>query len=284
MHELTYTSICRNNGLIIFDALGEAELQTGRRLHEDLLDYSHEIGRRGYCTYYSIKSKQMLIAALKSVLTECKSGVLYPVLHFECHGDPDKGLYVHASDEYVGWEELVRHVAEINRATNNNVGIVLAACYGFEISKFVNFTAPCPFNFVIAAQDVIRAGQLQDVIMGFYKATVNSGDLQGGLVALDDQLMLFHSGEWFYRTLATFMVTSFNAAGRREIVEQIVSSQVAKAGYRSRDLVRAERAKAKKFVKSPQNFYKHTSRNFLHNKIPISYEDFHAFVEGKRPR
>ncbi|MGF6208810.1 hypothetical protein [Pseudomonas frederiksbergensis] len=284
MHELTYTSICRNNGLIIFDALGEADLQTGRRLHEDLLDYSHEIGRRGYCTYYSIKSKQMLIAALKSALTECKSGVLYPVLHFECHGDPDKGLYVQASNEYVGWDELVRHVAEINQATNNNVGIVLAACYGFEISKFVNFTAPCPFNFVIAAQDVIRAGQLQDVIMGFYKATVKSGDLQDGLVALDDQLMLFHSGEWFYRTLATFMVTSFNAAGRSEIVEQIVSNQVAKAGYRSRDLVRAERAKAKRFVKSTQNFYKHASRTFLHNKIPISYEDFHAFVEGKRPR
>ena len=47
----------------------------------------------------------MLIAALKLVLTECKSGVLYLVLHFECHSELDKGLYIHASNEYVGWDE-----------------------------------------------------------------------------------------------------------------------------------------------------------------------------------
>lgn len=284
MQELTYTSLSRNNGLIIFDALAEAEMQTGRRLHEDLLDYCQEIGRQGYCTYYKIKSKQMLIAALKMVLTECKAGVLYPVLHFECHGDQDKGLYVHASKEYITWEELIRHIAEINQATKNNTGVVLAACYGFEISKFVTFAAPCPFNYVVASQDEIQAGQLRDVILGFYKATVQSGDLQGGLVLLDNRLKLFHCGEWFYTTLATFMVTSFNATGRREIVEQIVSSQVAKAGYRNRELVKAARAKAKKFVKSPQGFYKHASLTFFHDKTPISYEDFHAFVEVKRPR
>ena len=284
MQELTYTSICRNNGLIIFDALAETEMQTGRRLHEDLIDYCLEIGRQGYCTYYSIKSKQMLIAALKLVLTECRAGVLYPVLHFECHGDPERGLYVHASKEYVGWDELVRHITEINQATRNNVGIVLAACYGFEISKFVTFTAPCPFNFVIAAQDVIQVGQLQDVVMDFYKTTVKSGDLQSGLVALDNQLMLFHSGEWFFSTLASYMIKNFSAVARSEMVEQMVTNEVAKIGYQNRELLREQRAKAKKFLKSPQNFYKLMSQTFLHNKIPISYEDFHAFVEGKRQR
>lgn len=284
MHELTYTSISRNNGLIIFDALSESEMHTGRRLEEDLLDYCGEIGRRGYCTYYKIKSKQMLIASLKMVLAECKAGVLYPVLHFECHGDPKGGLYVHASNEYVAWEELIRHIAEINQATRNNTGVVLAACYGFEISKFVNFSSPCPFNYVIAPQDELQAGQLQDVILGFYKVTVQTGDLQGGLVLLDSRFKLFHCGEWFYRTLATFMVTNFNAKGRSEIVEQIVSSQVAKAGYNNRELVKALRAKAKRFVKSPHGFYKNASLMFFHGKIPIPYEFFNAFVEEKRPR
>ncbi|RON43373.1 hypothetical protein BK666_20015 [Pseudomonas frederiksbergensis] len=284
MQELTYTSICRNNGLIIFDALSETELQTGRRLHEDLIDYCREIDRQGYCTHYSIKSKQMLIAVLQLVLSECRAGVLCPVLHFECHGDPEKGLYIHASKEYVGWSELVQHLAEINQATRNNVGVVLAACYGFEISKFITFTIPCPFNFVIAPQDVIQAGRLQDVVLDFYKTTVKSGDLQGGLVALDNQLVLFHCGEWFFSTLASCMITNFNAVARSQMVELMVSNEVAKVGYRNRELLREQRAKAKKFLKSPQNFYRLMSRTFLHNKIPISYEDFHAFVEGKRPR
>lgn len=284
MQGLTYTSCSRNNGLIIFDALAETEMQTGRRLHEDILDYCQEIDRQDYCTYYKIKSKQMLIEALKMVLTECKAGVLYPILHFECHGDQDKGLYVHASEEYITWEEIIRYIAEINQATKNNTGVVLAACYGFEISKFVTFTAPCPFNYVVASQDEIQAGQLRDVIFLFYKATVQSGDLQGGLVLLDNRLKLFHCGEWFYTTLATFMVTSFNATGRKDIIEKIVSSQVTKAGYSNRGLLKAARAKARRFVKSPQGFYKHASLTFFHGKMPIPYKEFHAFVEMKRPR
>jgi hypothetical protein len=284
MQELTYTSISRNNGLIIFDALADSEMQTGRRLEEDLIDYCQEISRQGYCTYYKIKSKQMLIAALKMVLTECKAGVLYPVLHFDCHGDSIEGLYVHASKEYVAWEELIRHIAEINQATRNNTGVVLAACYGFEISKHVTFTSPSPFNYVIAPQNELQAGHLQDVILDFYKVTVQTGDLQGGLVMLDSRLKIFHCGEWFYNTLATFMVTNFNAAGRREIIEQIVSNQITRAGYRNRELVKASRAQAKKFVKSLQGFYKHTSLTFFHGQMPIPYEHFHSFVEEKRPR
>lgn len=284
MQGLTYTSVSRNNGLIIFDALAESEMQTGRRLQEDLLDYCQEIDRQGYCTYYKIKSKQMLIAVLKMVLTECKAGILYPVLHFECHGDRNEGLYIHASREYVAWEELIRHIAEINQATRNNTGVVLAACYGLEISQFVTFASPCPFSYVIAPQNEIQAGQLQDVILGFYKVVVQTGDLEGGLALLDDQLKLFHCGEWFFSTSSTFMVRNFNSKGRSEIVEQIVSSQIAKAGYRNRELVKASRAKAKKFVKSLQGFYKNASLTFFHGKMPIPYEYFQTFVEKNRPR
>ncbi|WP_282348426.1 hypothetical protein [Pseudomonas sp. PS01301] len=282
MEELVYTSICQNNGLIIFDALGESEMQTGLRLYEDLLDHSTAIGRAGYCSFHKIKSKQMLIAALRMVQTECRSGVLFPVLHFECHGDPAKGIFLHASNEYVGWEELVQEIAAINQATRNNTAVVLAVCHGLEISKLVSITAPCPFNYLIAAPDEVQAGYLRDVIPAFYKSVVQSGDLQAGLALLAAPLKLFHCGEWFYRTLATFMVTSFNAAGRAEVVEQIVTDQVEKAGYRNREMIRAARARAKAYVKSPHGFYNQASSIFFHGKLPIPYGDFRAFVEVKR--
>lgn len=158
------------------------------------------------------------------VQTQCRSGVLFPVLHFECHGDSAKGLFLHASKEYVGWEELVQEIVAINQATRNNTAVVLAVCHGFEISKFVSITAPCPFNYLIAAPDEVQAGYHRDVIPAFYKSVVQSGDLQAGLALLAAPLKLVHCGEWFYRTLATFMVNSFNAAGRAEVVEQLACS------------------------------------------------------------
>lgn len=284
MKELTFTSICRNNGLIILDALPAEEMKTGRRLHEDIFDFCNQIKRPGYCTYHPIQSKQMLYAVLRAVHTECRAGVLFPILHFECHGDADKGLYIAASTEHVAWAELIGLIAEINAATQNNTGVVLASCFGFEISKHVTFQAPCPFNFVVAAHAEIKAGQLQDIMLAFYKEPVESGDLRGGLAALDSRMRAFICAEWFYRTFATFMVQHFNHAGRSAIVEAIVSSQVAKAGYESRELVRAARAKARKFVKSPQSYFRYASRMFLHNKVLVSFEDFNAFVEAKRPR
>lgn len=284
MVELVYTSICQNNGLIIFDALSDSEMQTGRRLYEDMLDYTKAVDRTGYCSFYKIRDKRALIASLRMVLTECKSGVLLPVLHFECHGDPEKGLFLYASNEYIGWEELIQEIAAINHATRNNTGVVLAVCHGFEISKFVSFTAPCPFNYLVAAPDEVHAGYLRDVIPGFYQSVILSGDLQTGLTKLAARLQLFHCGEWFYRTLASFMVNNFNAAGRAQVVEQIVSNEVSRAGFSNREMIRLARVKAKTYVRAPQNFYKRFSAIFFHGKIPISYHEFNRFVEDQRRR
>lgn len=187
-----------------------------------------------------------------------------------------------ASNEYVGWDELVDEIAAINQATRNNTGVVLAVCHGFEISKFVSITAPCPFNYLVAAPDEVQAGYLRDIVPAFYKSVIQSGDLQDGLALIADHLKLFHCGEWFYRTLATFLVNSFNAAGRAEVVERIISNQIAKAGYSNREVIRSARARAKAYVKSPQSFYRNASSIFFHGKLPIPYPDFREFVESQR--
>jgi hypothetical protein len=41
MGELVYTSVFKNNALIIFDALADDELQTGARLESDVSDFSN---------------------------------------------------------------------------------------------------------------------------------------------------------------------------------------------------------------------------------------------------
>ncbi|MGP6422107.1 hypothetical protein ACTZGP_25435 [Pseudomonas putida] len=293
MQELTFATVCQNNGVVIFDALPETEKQTGRHLHEDLLDYClatgrqdycQESGREDFCSYWSIKSKQMLFVALEFVLFACKPGNFQPILHFECHGDSENGLHIHASNEYVGWDELVKYIAKINQVTRNNVGVVLAACHGLQMSKYLEIGSPSPFHFLIGPQNEVECGHLQDILIEFYKKTLDSTNLQEGVATLDKKLMLFQSSEWFYQAIINFFIAEFTRAGRSALVENMVSCRVAKAGYQSRDLVRAERARAKKLVKSPQDFYRYVARIFFHNETPIPYKEIQAFVVANRAR
>lgn len=165
--EISYTAVCRNNQLFIFDGLSPGESQTGRRLHEDITDFANSIGRYDYCTRYVVKSRVVLVAHLKAIENECKAGVLLPALHFECHGDEEKGLWLSASREYIPWSDLAALIAPVNAATRNNVSVILASCESFKLSEYVDIKLPCPFHFLIAPNQEIEAGATQDSLLPF---------------------------------------------------------------------------------------------------------------------
>jgi hypothetical protein len=283
MLELKYTSVCGNNGLIIFDSIPACELQTGRRLYTDVSDFSRQIDRDGYCTRFEVRSRQMLVAALQAVLIECRAGVLRPALHFECHGDASRGLHIPDSNEYVTWTELVDFVAQINQATRNNTALVLAACHGFEASKIVSFASACPYNFLIAPNAEVTAGFFADSMLPFYKELATTGDLSSALRHLDESMQLFVSGQWFYSTLATFMIQHGWGKAKRELAEEIVTKRLASAPYKNRELMQRIRAETKSLLRSPKGFFTHSARTFLHGKSPVPFDDFQAFVQGHRP-
>jgi hypothetical protein len=282
--ELIFQVICRNNGLIIFDGLSHSELQTGRRIEEDISDFANAAGRHGYCRRYVIRDSVHLFAALAAVETECKAGVLLPVLHFDFHGHPESGLLIAESGEFVSWQLLTRYVGRINAATRNNTGLVLAACHGFEVSKHVKVTEPSPFSFVIAAPDEIRAGAMQDMLREMYRETVVTGDLEAGLAGVDESIRSYICAEWFYREMASFMVTQYNQAGRAAIAEEIVTRKVQELGFSNRPLLQVLRKQARKGLKSPEKFFSHISKVFFHGDKLVSWQQFEAFVNYHRPR
>ena len=279
---LEYTAVCHNNSVFILDGLSSSELQTGARLQQDLTDFTNVIGRHNYATSFKVDSKAMLIAVLKAIEVQCGAGVLMPALHFEFHGDPIKGLHVAKSDEYVSWDELVSYIAPINAASRNNTAVILASCYGYEMASRVKIQHPSPFHFVIGPSSKISAGALQDTLLPFYKIMAETGNLESAIRKLDSGFKHFICGEWFFSSFAAFMVGSFSSKVRAEMVEAIVSSEVAKAGYHNRQLLRQARAQARKYLARPEEFYLGLSRRFFHGKTPVPYSEFIAFVENQK--
>ncbi|MHB2138984.1 hypothetical protein ACX64L_13665 [Pseudomonas monsensis] len=286
MNQLTFTSVCMNNGLIIFDALSIKDLQTGRRLYSDVTDYTSAIGRSGYCTRYQVTSVASLHAYLMAVLSECKSGVLKPILHFEGHGHPEKGMYISASDEYISWTDLQRQVGQINRATRNNAGVVVAACHGFSLSAGLKINSPSPFNFLVAPKVEMSAGAFQDTMSNFYKMVASSGDLAAGLSGLSMEMQLLVSGEWFYSNLGTYLIHHHTQKNRQEMLETVVSREMDKASAANRAERRASLKHARKSVKNklydPSGFTRHFAKIFFHGDPPIALANFQGFIKAQK--
>lgn len=280
--ELTYTAVCRNNQLFIFDALKTDESQTGRRLHEDVTDYANSISRYNYCTRYEIKSRIALVAHLKAIENECKAGVLLPALHFECHGDEEKGLWLPASNEYIPWPDLAALIAPLNAATRNNLAVVLATCHGFTLWRSVNIKAPCPFHFMIAPNQEISAGAIHDSLLPFYKEVVSTGDLSTALTHLDSKFQRFIAGEWFYSIIASYYTHSYSLKDKEEIMNQMIDNEVAKAGYSNRQLIRKARVKIKKFLNDPREFYQALEKLFFHGQTLVPYADLKRFIDYQK--
>ncbi|ALU60444.1 hypothetical protein ACA40_11445 [Pseudomonas syringae pv. lapsa] len=280
--EITYTAVCRNNQLFIFDGLSEDESQTGRRLHEDVTDFSNSMGRYNYCTRYVVKSRVMLVAHLKAIENECKAGVLLPALHFECHGDEKKGLWIASSNEYIPWQDLASLIAPVNAATRNNVSVILASCESFKLCESVDIKLPCPFHFMIAPNQEIEAGTTQDSLLPFYKEIVSTGELNKALTHLDSRFKRFIAGEWFYVRIADFYTNHYSAKDKQEIMNQMIDNEVRKAGYSNRQLIRSIRPQIKRSLSDPKEFYQTVERRFFHGQKYVPYADMRRFIDDQK--
>ncbi|SDI37230.1 hypothetical protein SAMN05216588_115134 [Pseudomonas flavescens] len=285
MDGLQFTSICKHNCLIIFDALSPGELQTGKHLYSNVQDHAFAIDRQGYCTRYEISSRSVLYARIMQVLQECKAGVSKPVLHFEGHGDAARGLYIAASSEYIAWADLQDLIAEVNEATRNNTGVVVAACHGFALAERLQCNTASPFNFLIAPDNEMSAGAFRDTMSGFYKIMAVSGDLASGLQVLPPTMQLRVAGEWFYRELAAYFIHHFTQADRQVIIEEAVTQVMLR--YKAIDrnnrriLIKAARASVRKKLKF-SDIARYFSQIFFHGSPPVTDADFTAFVDGAK--
>lgn len=276
MHELVFASSFSNNVLVILDGLGDGEQQTGRWLEETVNDLSAIIHRPNYCTRYRVYDAKELYTVLKMVETDCKTGTTKPVLHFECHGDAEKGLFLARSGEYVGWQTLLRLISGINIASRNNTGLVMASCNGFEITKFVRIDQPCPFHFVLGPDTSVLTGNLYDEMTAFYRMILATDNLDAAMGELGEQYKSFLCTEWFYREFAAFVIRHFSGKAKSAMAEKILDNLVAMSSGRH---LKELRKRVKEHIKTPQVTFRDASRTFLHNKQPVSYAQFEAFVK-----
>lgn len=279
MNILTFDSRFSNNAVYILDGLKSTELQTAKHLYEELSDLKYET-EIPYCSIVSIASRVELFFALDQIREYCIKGIK-PIVHIEAHGGKSTGIFLGDKEEQVSWDELVSHLGKINETSKNNLGVVMAACFGLYAIQPIKITKPSPFYFLIGSDERISGGDIDNVMKNFYRVLFQSSSLQTAMKEVDEKFKQFHVEKMFCVAFGRYIKQQCVGKGRRARVEKLLSDLVEKGMPRNRENIRNSRQKIKQLVKPSKILFDRYANLFMHGRYSITYEQLYAFVTSK---
>jgi len=276
----SFSSRFSNNAVIVIDALVESDFQTARHLADDLAPLTLSDGSP-YCRYHKVSTVQELLNYLGSIEIECKKG-LKPIIHFEAHGSQDAGIQVGEVGEWLNWNQLSEALITINVITKNNLGIVMASCFGFYMISSITIEKPSPFYFLIGSERTVEAGHIDDVMGRFYRKLFDLRSLDDAMTEVQEQFRQFHSERFFCIAFGKYLKKACIGKGASTRSERLLTEVMASGIPKSRENLRKFRRIAKNLITSSENqrnAFIRTAQYFLHGKVPMSFDEFERFVK-----
>lgn len=277
MRGLNFDSGFANNAVVILDGLKSSDLQTARHLCEELGDLAYTTATP-YCSMVRVGSRIELLSALEKIRNDCVEGVR-PIIHIEAHGNK-LGIAVGDNQEEVGWSELGLSLGKINKVAENNLGIVMAGCYGLYAISPIRITQPSPYYFLIGSDNEVPAGVIDGVMKMFYRVLFQSNSLRSAMVQVSEQFKQYHVEEFFCKSFARYMKRACTGKGGAARVETLVSGAFERGTPRNRGNLRKLRKSAKQFIKPSKATFDKYAKVFMHGRYAITYEQLFAFVVG----
>lgn len=167
-----------HNSIVVLDGLAPTDMSVDYLVDDLKLLHLHRLDRKKPgVTHIPVRSKLILQRRLHKIAMNCQAGSLHPILHFECHGNPDDGIALGANQERVSWSELAIMLRKINVACGGNLGVVMAACHGMAAIEPISLHEATPFLWLVGRDKKISQGDLRDGLPRFYHRLWTSGAL-----------------------------------------------------------------------------------------------------------
>lgn len=170
--------------IVLIESLPDGDLKTGARLYDDIL----RPAASERCSLRPVRTRREFLFELEALAREAEATFCRPILHIDAHGTRE-GVVL-ASGETVPWGGLVDPLRRINRASRNNLLVVMSTCHG--ISALVELgtkpTKPVPMRVLVGPADITVAGAVDKGFREFYQALLRTGHLTRAFEALQVQV------------------------------------------------------------------------------------------------
>ena len=194
---------------------------------------------------------------------------LRPIIHFDTHGSAVDEIYIAASKQYVSWAQLVDWLRPINIATENNLGIISAACFSMHIYKDISVERECPFFVMIAPTETVSFGFIESNAVRFYKKVFTGWDIVAAYNEyLQEKLTLFHCERVLFIALGRYIRNHCVGAGGAKRRERLLTQAISERRLpNNRDTRRSIRKQVKTGVRPTQALVNRYVRKFLIGKM-----------------
>ncbi len=156
---------------------------TGELLYNEVLQYFKIKYPGKDAILINIETPDELKYSLQKIKTECELQNIKPIIHFEIHGLENKtGLKLNKGE--INWSDLYVHLIEINDASQWNLFLTMAVCFGNYAMFLIKPTNPAPFTGILGSFESIYEDDLYIKYNAFYSELLNSLDFEKALEQL----------------------------------------------------------------------------------------------------
>lgn len=264
----------RFNCIVILDSIPDGELNTARRLYEDLEICAAAYSPTPGIAYLRVENESSLFDYFRQLRLQNEQNDVFPLLHIESHGYED-GLQL-SDRSLVSWKRLKEVLIPLNVAMRLNLMVVLASCFGGAFTKVLLPTDRAPVWGLIGPTQEISSGELETHFSTFYRTLFFTGSPKAAIDAFNQ--VSDHSKYW--KTTAEWFF--YNAW--KGYKEKLCTPQKLKArarGIRNRaklqkmvPLLKVSEFKKRLIRQEPEEFNKFRDCYFMYDLYPENQQRF----------
>ena len=155
------------NQILILDSIPEGELNTTRRLHEDVTVLAQVVGEAPAIVSLRVESSGHFYSVIEQCAELARPDPYVPLVHLECHGS-ENGVQF-ADGSRATWTHIKQALTPLNIATKLNLITVISACNGSALAGTVKVTERAPVRGFIGPNHAMGAFELETAFSAFYR-------------------------------------------------------------------------------------------------------------------
>ncbi|MQT79930.1 hypothetical protein [Pseudomonas helleri] len=252
------------NTVYLITSARKGEEGTTRRLKEAIYDVSNNGGNFN-STHGSITGGDGYFQLLKNINHEIDEG-LRPIIHFDMHGSQEHGLEIGHTGEFIDWVSVIDSLRILNTKLQNELVVVITACHGLRAILPISLQKTAPFLCLIAPEEEVTVGHIEDRIPEFYRELFSSGSLAHACQRLGKEFKYFHSVEFLLITLCRYIKEQCKGAGGQQRREDLLTQVMETALEEDQGKIQEYRAKVKQYIAPSQDLLDRYTTRFLMGK------------------